>query len=232
MKSMTLLQSSRLAEKDCLVYSQSLANVILECKENDEAMLVKVSSSERNYFVWVPHSSQNSNTVYFCAAFCENIDDMPDVNSGRVIETNEIFCYNGKAYYLHRNRRGKLYIRSLIFLSSQDIAEEIARNDKETENIEDIYLVHMFALGKSKKYLFTAWGVLTERTVEYLPIFEEDWHFFDEYPVTSLLREIVKTGTSFASHGKLYVSGYDKKKKLVLNRVGRMKIQLNDRKQA
>lgn len=51
MKRMTLLQSSRLAEKDCLVYSQSLANVILECKENDEAMLVKISSSERDYFV-------------------------------------------------------------------------------------------------------------------------------------------------------------------------------------
>lgn len=158
-----------------------------------------------------------------CRAFLENDDllddDIFDVKIRQEITPDEdIFCFAGYVYYLHRKQNGNLVIRRICAYSSQRIIEQIVSEDFHDIDIENIYLSNFFVMEDNKrKYVMTCWGVVYQEGFLYIPIFDEDRHFIYERDVQSFIREEIPVGTVFKANDMYYQTAADEQGKFYLN---------------
>ena len=216
---MDLFQASCQADELCLVYCKCQANLYLGC---DNAVLVRlVTKTNREHIVWMDASLSKQGVYSYARAFHEfqedAEDDLGDIKFSQEIQPDEdVFCYNGSVYYLYAAISGNSAIRRIRAYCSQSVVEAIERTE-EKEPIEAIYLVNFYLYdGKRRNYAFTGWGVAYQNGCNYLPVFDEDRHYVEEYLLSAFIREELPVGTIFKNNGYYYKVMQDEKGKLCL----------------
>lgn len=206
MGKMSILQSSIQADASCVVFCKSMANLLLRnINSKYEATLLKVYDEEGEvYFVWADVNPQNKETA-FRAVFAHEEDIIPAIEDAKPIKVGEAFNHQDNYYILTQNMANDLVIRRLSVLSDEKMVRQIWADDADAEDIENIFLSKLYAVGKGKQFLTLAWTVVcSDRSVSYLPILDKDWTLFDDYGIASLLKEPAKSGLPIKMHDKYY----------------------------
>lgn len=204
-----LFNSSRQADELCVVYCKCHANIRLGC---DDAILVRLeTNSNRKHIVWMDASQARYGVFGYVRAFHEfnedQDDDLGDAKYRQEIRPDQdVFGYNGSFYYLHATMNGNYTIRRLYAYGSQRVVEMI-ESSEERDAIEAIFPVNFYLFdGKKRNYAFTGWGISHPNCCNYMPIFEEDRHYFEEYHdrLSAFIREELPVGTIFKNNGYYY----------------------------
>lgn len=219
---LNLWHSSCQADEGCLVFCSSHANLLLNtasCK------LFRITTEAGlTHFVWreAPDDYELEFPVA-CRAFIENEKLMDDdifavKSSQQITPEQDIFCYAGYVYYLHKNNRGNLVIRRICAYSSQKIIEQIILDDFGAEVPQSIFLSNFFELKDNRRqYVMTCWGVVLADSYVYLPIFDEDRYHIYTRPVNAFIKEEIPPGGIFKAHEHYYQAALDEQGKLYLN---------------
>lgn len=200
------MQSSIQADASCVVFCKSMANLLLRnINPKYEATLLKVYDDEGEvYFVWADVNPQNKETA-FRAVFANEEDIIPAIEDAKPIKVGEAFNHQDNYYILTQNMANDLVIRRLSVLSDEKMVRQIWADDADAEDIENIFLSKLYAVGGGKQFLTLAWTVVcSDRSVSYLPILDKDWMLFDDYGIASLLKEPAKSGLPIKMHDKYY----------------------------
>ena len=218
MNALTLRQSSCDANDQCVVYCQSMANLLLENATNSS--LLRLTTEDGNvHFVWSDLSIKTEFPEFVPVFQGSGDDDICDIKEIHEIADGEVFCFNGWVYCLHKMNNGKTIIRSVRTLWSQKVVEDMAFYDFDASPIKEIYMVNFYDIENGKKYCTTCWVKMLENNmIEYLPVFDEDEYYFMDRDVTSYLKEEVFVGGRFSAHGYYYQLNKDKNGKLYLSR--------------
>ncbi|MBQ8481583.1 MAG: hypothetical protein IJ532_03530 [Alphaproteobacteria bacterium] len=217
-----LKRSSCQVDEGCIVYCKSHANVLLDT--SDAKLFRIITAADKVHYVW--RDSPDDYEYEFpgvCRAFTEDGDLLDDDIFNikvrqRIIPDNDIFCFGGYVYFLHRKPNGNLIIRRICAYSSQKIVEQIISEDFHDIVAESVYLVNFYIIeGRGRHYVMTCWGVVYQGGFLYIPIFDEDRHFIYERPVQSYIKEEIPSGTVFKANGIYYQTATDEEGKLYLN---------------
>lgn len=221
MAKMNLFNSSCQADEICQVYCKAHANVRLDC---DNSVLVRVKTTAgREHIVWMDEQLAAQGIYSYVRAFYEPQEwadeDLSDVVRHTFIRPdNDVFCYNGHAYFLYATQNKNFQIRRLMAFGMQSVVEQIERQTYEDKAPEAIFLSHFYTMdGKSKNYACTCWGISYKDGTNYLPVFDEDRHYIeDDYKLTHFVREEVAEGSVFKNNGYFYKLLLENDGKLVL----------------
>ncbi|MCQ2734697.1 MAG: hypothetical protein MJ212_01945 [Alphaproteobacteria bacterium] len=221
---LNLYKSSGLPREMCMIYCKAQANLYLECTN---ATLVRlVTSSKHEHIAWYdPAVGKNpSGELAFTRAFVEVSayfvgDSYEIVDIQPIVADKDMFFVNGDLYFLHRQKNGDEVIRKITIYSRQEMVETLnSYTDEENEVWQAIYLVHCYLIkNNGLEYAFTAWGMASEDTCSYLPVFHKDYHFMEEYEIGNFEKKQVQVGESFKAHGYFYKVLEDAEGKLCLD---------------
>lgn len=197
------------ADEMCLVYCKAQASLRLDC---EEAVLVRLTTTDnQERIIWLDSKSLTGEVFTFSRAFYEPEGAFEvDVGNIKTIEPivpdNDIFCYNGHTYYLHKALNGNDSIRRLRALCSQSVVEQVERQTYQKSGIiESIFLSNFYLIEDNKRnYALTLWGIVYPDCCNYLPVFEEDHHFLSEYNLSAFDRQEVRVGEIFKNNGYYY----------------------------
>ena len=212
MSIMDLRHSSCQADEGCIVYCRSHANILL--KTSDARLFKITTQTDKVHYVWqeAPEDYDYEFPVA-CRAF-EEKDDLRDDDifavkiRQEILPDNDVFCFGDYVYYLHAKTNGNLVIYRICAYSSQKIVEQVIAEDFRDLTIESIYLAKFFLIDDNcRKYVATCWGAVYDGGRLYVPIFDEDRHFFYERDVGSYDREEIPVGTVFAHDDSSVPSG-------------------------
>ncbi len=217
-----LKHSSCQVDEGCIVYCRSHANILLD---SSNAKLFRITTAaDKVHYVWL--DSPDDFEYEFpgiCRAFLEDSDllddDISDIKIRQeIIPDEDIFCFAGYVYYLHRNPNGNLIIRRICAYSSQRIVEQIISEDFHDIEAESIYLANFYQMADyGRQYVMTCWGVVYQGGFLYIPIFDEDRHFIYDSPIQSYIKEEIPAGTIFKANGMYYQTAADNEGNIYLN---------------
>lgn len=203
-----LFNSSCQADAMCLVYCKAQANLILD---SQNAVLVRIrTKSGLSRIVWMDKDDLVNVCPKFRPAFYE-FQDIPDAEknicySKQVLKPNEdVFAYNGGAYFLYQMPSGNQSIRMLKAYGSQKIVENLEHYAERHNDVENIYLANFYATqGSQKQYVLTCWGIVRHNGCDYLPIFADDLHYLEEHQPDYFLRYELNVGEIFKRNNYYY----------------------------
>lgn len=214
---MDFFNSSCQADEICLVYCKAQANLYLNC---DNAILVRLkTAADHEHIVWMDDGLASQGIFSYVRAFYEPQDwaddDLGDVKYRTIIRPDtDVICYNGNAYFLYAPQNKNMQIRRLKAYFSQAVVEEVERQTYENKVPDAVFLSNFYTMdGKSRDYALTCWGVSYENATNYLPVFDEDHHYLEEYELSHFTREEIPIGGIFKNNGYFYklLSGPDGK---------------------
>ena len=203
-----LFQASRQADEFCIVYCKCHANLHLGC---DDAILVRIiTKANRMHIAWMDASQAKFGIYAYVRAFHEFAEDAEDdIGATKSIEEihpdEDVFCFNGSAYYLYGAESGNNVIRRLYAYNSQRVVEMIEQNEEREAPIESVFLSNFYTFdGKRRNYACTCWGIVDKYGCDYLPVFYEDSHYVNDSTLESFIREEVPIGGIFKNNGYYY----------------------------
>ena len=210
MEKMSMLQSSTQADYSCAVFCRSQANLLLKAVDHDfNAELYRVLGENGVvYYVWASINDVNSEIAYKPVFVGEEI---PPIENFKPIAAGEAFEHCDNYYVTHLNSVGDLVIRRITVISNEQMLRQIFSDDEDYAEIDEIYLVKLYAIGKGKKFLTLAWGIVCEGSITYLPITDKDWQLFDEYSIGALLKERAAAGIPLKIHNKYFTPLHNSK---------------------
>lgn len=222
---LNLYQSSCPADEMCMVYCKAHANLYLESKN---ATLVRlVTGSKHEHIVWLDPDigTDPDGILSYTKAFIELsayfVDDSDDIVMVRpIVADKDIFFVNGDLYFLHRKKDGEEVIRKITSYTRQEMIEalEFYTNEKD-EKAQAVYLANFYLYENNiARYAFTGWGVAYKDVCNYLPIFNKDYHFIEEYSIHAFDKREVKIGETFKAHDNYYKVLSDANGKICLDR--------------
>lgn len=216
-----LYKASSQADAFCRIYCKAQANLYLECRD---AVLVRLKTTDdREYIVWTDPDLLSDGVLSIVKAFYETQTEFEQgIGKVAVMESikfnQDVFCYNGSVYYLHEAKTGNHCIRRLRTYGSQTVVEQIERQTYKGKGAENIFLSNFYLLdGQKRTYALTCWGVVYKDGCNYLPVFDEDRHYVEDYPLSAFDREEVSVGEIFKNNGYYYKLLQDENGKLFLD---------------
>jgi len=222
MAKLNLWHSSCRADEGCIVYCKSQANVLMA---TSCAKLFRITTNaDKVHYVW--RDSPDDFEYEFpiaCRAFIEPPDmledDIFDVKLiQEIVPEQDIFCFNGYIYYLHRKKNGNLIVRRINAYSSQKIIEQMISEDYHDIEIENVYFSNFYVVeAHGRKYVMTCWGIVYQDGFLYVPIFDEDRHFIYDRPIESYMKEEIPVGKVFMANKMYYQIAQDEENKFCLN---------------
>ncbi|MBQ9035780.1 MAG: hypothetical protein IJ099_07490 [Alphaproteobacteria bacterium] len=200
---MTLKQSSRPVDANCVVYCDRQANFYLDCTD---AVLVRLYTSDgKCHFVWQSESGENGTRQFYPAFYNDTFELANHLFGRQEIEVNEIFCYNGECYYLSENEVGTKSIRLINMYSDQKIIEQIALFDDIPQGVDYICLNRIYEFDTCKKSETVAWTVFRGNICDHIPVLEQkDCNFTDIINGRHIIQQ-VNVGEVVILSGKVYV---------------------------
>lgn len=208
MARMNLFNSSCQADEVCMVYCKAHANLHLNCKN---AVLVRLrTTTDREHIVWMDGSLADSGIYSYARAFYEPQewadDDLGDVKYRTPIQPDkDVFCYNGNTYFLYAAQNKNFQIRRLKAYCSQTVVEKVERQTYENKTPEAVFISNFYTFdGKQQNYALTCWGISYENETNYLPVFDEDHHYLEEYELSHFARRELDVGEIFKNNDFYY----------------------------
>ena len=108
-------------------------------------------------------------------------------------------------------------IRRINAYSSQSIIEQLMHERYPQYIVESVYLANFYMQEThQRKYIMTCWGVTFDEGRFYIPIFDDDRHWFDEYEIWVFVISEIEIGTIFHSGGSYYQTILDDNEKIRL----------------
>ena len=216
-KVMDLRQSSEPVDNRCQVRCRNRANQLLDC--NDSELLRWQTQSGKVHYIW---SSAKYDWLLLCRAFVEDTefweDNLLEIKQRRmVVADQDIFLFGGQFYYLEQTKTN-FVIRRLFAYCSQSIVEAMIKERNPDFVIESIYLANFyFAKPHRLEYVMTCWGVISDNdSLFYIPVFDEDRHWFDEYETTAFVISEIDENTIFRKGKFSYKMFFDENNKIGL----------------
>lgn len=221
MSVLDLKHSSCQADEGCIVFCKSHADVLLN---TTYAKLFRITTAtDKVHYIW--QDAPDEYEYEFpaaCRAFLEDgdmlDDDIFDIRiREEIVPDEDIFCFAGYVYYLHRKQNGDLVIRRICAYSSQKIVEQIISEDFHDIVAESIFLDNFYLMAEfGRRYVMTCWGVVYPGGFLYIPIFDEDRHYIYDTPIQSYIKEEIPAGTVFKARGMYYQTALDEQGKIYL----------------
>ena len=206
-----LFNSSVNPDEMCMVYCKTHANLYLECTN---ATLVRlITSTKHEHIAWYdPEVGKDpSGILSLTKAFLELSayfagDSEEIVKIKPIVADKDIFFVNGDLYFLHRKKDGEEVIRKITSYTRQELIEALEFYTGEDDKVpQAVYLTNCFLIKDNRlEYAFTAWGVAYDDVCNYLPVFNKDYHFIEEYGISAFEKKQVQVGEYFKAHGNFY----------------------------
>lgn len=203
--------SSGLTDDLCIVYCKTHANLYLECLN---ATLVRlITSTNHEHIVWYdPDVGKDPYGILsFTKAFLElssyfDGDSEEIVKIKPIVADKDVFFVNGDLYFLHCKKDGEEVIRKITSYTRQELIEALEFYTGEDDKVpQTVYLTNCFLIKDNRlEYAFTAWGVAYDDVCNYLPVFNKDYHFIEEYGISAFEKKQVQVGEYFKAHGNYY----------------------------
>ena len=221
---LSLLACSHQADEFCLVYCKAHANVLLGC---ENAVLIQlISKAGKRHIVWMDPVACDNGIDSYIRAFYEyngdGDDDLGEAVSKQVITPDkDIFCYNTNAYFLNTAPNGNMSIRLMKMFPTQDAVESLDYNSEENPQIPiNVFLAKLSLVqNNALEYVTVCWGIVYEDgSRNYVTVFDEDYHWLQEYRIEAFVREEMPVGSIFKKNGYYYKLVSDDKGKLCLEK--------------
>lgn len=213
-----LYKYSKEAGYTCPVAFRIQACLLL--KSENVGLYKATTESGFEYFAWVDKKTEifgDSKVLAFTLPL-ENLGEaMRKTVSYKHISPDEVFVYNGEAYYLHCASFGDNYvIRKLTAFMHEDIAVKVATNG-ENKQVESVFIskFYLWQDGMSS-YRFTAWGIMVEGELFYLPVFADEFRFFAEREPDKYMRKEAEIGSYFRHGSQSYRICTDQREKMCI----------------
>lgn len=203
-----LFKASRQADEFCIVYCKCHANLHLGC--NDAILVKLVTKAKRTHIVWMDASQAKFGIYAYVRAFHEFNEDADDDLSEtefreEIRPDQDVFCFNGSAYYLYGAESGNYVIRRLYAYNSQRVVEMMEKTEDHRAPIESVFLSNFYLFdGQRRNYACTCWGIVDKDGCSYLPVFYEDSHYVQDYDLSAFIREEIPIGGVFKNNGYYY----------------------------
>ena len=221
MEKMDILQFCHNADKSCVVFCRSQANLILRVfKSNTNAQLLKVYDEEDEvYFVWADLEHDDEGEIAYCSVFADENEDLPPIESYDELKAGDAFIHDEKLYLVTQNDVGNIVIRGLEMIANEDILRKMIAGDNDDADIDGIYLSMFYEIGKGKHFVTMSWCVVfDDESVLYIPVLEQDLNLLMPDNVDDFLREPVKEGVPVKMHDFFYTPLKDEKGEWYLRR--------------
>ena len=213
-----LFKYSKEAGYTCPVAFRIQACLLL--KSENVGLYKATTESGFEYFAWVDKKTEifGDNKV---AAFALPVEKLGEVSrqivSYKHIAPDEVFVYNGEAYYLHcASFSGNYVIRKLTAFMNEDIAVKIATNGQ-PKQVKSVFIskFYLFQDGISR-YCLTAWGIMFDGGLFYLPVFADEFRFFVEREPDRYMRKEADIGSYFHHGNQIYSICKDQRDKMCI----------------
>ena len=208
MAKMKLFNSSCQADDMCIVYCKAHADM---CLNSDNAVLVRLKTeSGREHIVWMDANLAEQGVYHYQRAFYElqewQEDDLSKVATRILIRPDyDVFCYNRNVYFLYTMQSKNLQIRRLRAYPTQRIVEDIERQLYKNKAPDEIFLANFYTFDKNgKNYELTCWGLSYKEGTNYVPVFDEDRHYLEEFDILHFSRDELPVGAIFKNNGYYY----------------------------